>query len=88
LTFRLMTYNILDGGEGREAAIIEVIREVAPDVVVLQEVMGPAVLERIATTLAMTHRLAPRVRAGAQGGLAQSLADSISSQPSPLGYVA
>jgi endonuclease/exonuclease/phosphatase (EEP) superfamily protein YafD len=73
LTFRLMTYNILDGGEGREAAIIDVIREAAPDVVVLQEVMRPVVLERIATTLAMTHRLAQGSERGRKVGLLSRL---------------
>ncbi len=68
-----MTYNILNGGEGREAAIIDVIREAAPDVVVLQEVMGPAVLERIATTLAMTHRLAQGPDHGRKVGLLSRL---------------
>ncbi len=29
MTFRLLTYNILDGGEGREAALIDIIRAVA-----------------------------------------------------------
>ncbi len=30
MTFRLMTYNILDGGAGREAALTDVIRAAAP----------------------------------------------------------
>jgi hypothetical protein len=42
-----MTYNILDGGVGREAAIIEVIRAVAADVIVVQEMLGPPVIERV-----------------------------------------
>jgi hypothetical protein len=49
-----MTYNVLDGGVGREAAIVAVIRTLAPDVIVVQEVMGPPVLERIATAVEMT----------------------------------
>jgi endonuclease/exonuclease/phosphatase family metal-dependent hydrolase len=62
LNLRLLTYNILDGGVGREAAISEVIRAAAPDVVVLQEVMQPLLLERIAATLDMTPHLTwPRV---------------------------
>ena len=32
---RLLTYNILKGGEGREAEIVEVIRATAPDVVIV-----------------------------------------------------
>jgi endonuclease/exonuclease/phosphatase family metal-dependent hydrolase len=47
LLFHLVTYNILDGGQGREDAILEVLGEVASDVVVLQEVMRPGILERL-----------------------------------------
>ena len=36
---RLLTYNILKGGQEREAQIVEVIRSVAPDVIVVQEVL-------------------------------------------------
>ena len=53
MTFRLMTYNILDGGAGREAALTEVIRTAAPDVVVMPEVMQPTALERMASDLGM-----------------------------------
>ncbi len=53
MTFRLMTYNILDGGMGREAALIEVIRAAAPDVAVMPEIMQPAALERMASGLGM-----------------------------------
>jgi exodeoxyribonuclease-3 len=69
LIFRLMTYNILDGGVGREAAISEVIRAAAPDVVVLQEVMQPILLEHIAVTLDMTPYLAPGPERGRKVGL-------------------
>ena len=58
MTFRLMTYNILDGGVGREAALTEVIRAAVPDVVVMPEVIQPAALERMASELAMECRLA------------------------------
>ncbi len=53
MTFRLMTYNILDGGAGRQAALTEVIRTAAPDVVIMPEVMQPAALERMASDLGM-----------------------------------
>jgi endonuclease/exonuclease/phosphatase family metal-dependent hydrolase len=53
MTFRLMAYNILDGGEGREAAIIDIIRSAAPDVVVMPEVIHLAMLERMGSELAM-----------------------------------
>ncbi len=55
---RLLTYNILEGGNEREAEIVEVIRAVAPDVVVVQEAPGVARFQRIAATLRMVPRLA------------------------------
>jgi exodeoxyribonuclease-3 len=58
MTFRLMTYNILDGGAGREAALTEVIRTASPDVVIMPEVMQPAVLKRMASDLGMASCLA------------------------------
>ncbi len=73
MTLRLMTYNVLDGGVRREDAIIEVIRVVAPDVVVLQEVMQPVVLERIAATLDMGHILARGPEWGRKVGLLSRL---------------
>jgi len=71
--FRLMTYNILDGGVGREAAIVEVIRAAAPDVVVLQEVIEPRLLERMAATLKMAHRQAQASDRGRKVGLLSRL---------------
>src|SRR5258708_23919375 len=38
MQLRIMTYNILDGGIGREALILEVLEAVQPDVVVFEEV--------------------------------------------------
>jgi endonuclease/exonuclease/phosphatase family metal-dependent hydrolase len=73
MTLRLMTYNILDGGVGREAAISEVIQAAAPDVVVVQEMMRPVVLERIAATLNMEHRLARGPEQGRKVGLLSRL---------------
>ncbi len=58
MTFQLMTYNILDGGAGREAALTEVVRTAAPDVVIMPEVMRPAVLERMASDLGMAWGVA------------------------------
>jgi len=37
MSLRVMTYNILDGGENREAHILEVIQTSQPDVVILQK---------------------------------------------------
>lgn len=48
MTLRLLSYNVRFGGRGREARIAEVIRAVAPDLVVFQEATDPAVIERLA----------------------------------------
>lgn len=55
---RLLTYNILKGGQEREAQIVEVIRSVAPDVVVVQEVLEANRFRQIATALGMSSYLA------------------------------
>ncbi len=55
---RLLTYNILKGGHGREAQIVEVIRTAAPDVVVVQEAQEANLLRRIASALGMAPYLA------------------------------
>ena len=46
---KLLSYNIRFGGHGREAELAEVIRTVAPDIVVFQEAIDPNVIERLAT---------------------------------------
>ena len=43
-----MSYNIRFGGRGREARIAEVVRAVAPDLVVFQEATDTRVVERLA----------------------------------------
>jgi exodeoxyribonuclease-3 len=55
---RLLTYNILKGGQEREAQIVEVIRSAAPDVVVVQEVLEATSFRQIATALGMSPYLA------------------------------
>ena len=50
---RLLSYNIRHGGIGREAALASVIRFCNPDVVVLQEAVVPAVVERLARECGM-----------------------------------
>jgi endonuclease/exonuclease/phosphatase family metal-dependent hydrolase len=45
MSLRVMTYNILDGGENREAHILDVIQAVSPDVVILQEVFAEELLK-------------------------------------------
>ena len=50
---RLLSYNIRMGGTGREAALAKVIQSCEPDVVMLQEAMVPAVVERLARDCGM-----------------------------------
>ena len=59
---RLLTYNILEGGQGREAEIVEVIKAVAPDAVIVQEALGVTRFQQIAAALGMTPRLAENRR--------------------------
>ena len=48
MALRVLSYNIRFGGTGREREISEVIRSAAPDVVMLQEAINPAVVESLA----------------------------------------
>jgi endonuclease/exonuclease/phosphatase family metal-dependent hydrolase len=50
---RLISYNILDGGEGRADPLAEVILAGRPDIVVLIEADDPTVLDRISGRLGM-----------------------------------
>ena len=52
---RLVSYNILDGGEGRADPLAEVILAGRPDVVALVEADVPAVVERLARRLDMDY---------------------------------
>jgi endonuclease/exonuclease/phosphatase family metal-dependent hydrolase len=56
---RLISYNILEGGEGRADPLAEVIEAQRPDIVALQEADVPAVVERIARRLSMDFIIAP-----------------------------
>jgi endonuclease/exonuclease/phosphatase family metal-dependent hydrolase len=56
---RLVSYNILEGGEGRADPLAEVILAQRADIVALVEADNPAVLERIAHRLAMDFIHAP-----------------------------
>jgi len=51
----VMTYNILDNGESREAYIVDVIQTAAPDVVVLQEVFTEEFLQFLSRSLGMEY---------------------------------
>jgi exodeoxyribonuclease III len=48
VTLRLLSYNIRFGGRGREQALSDTIVAAAPDLVVFQEAIDPAVIQRIA----------------------------------------
>jgi endonuclease/exonuclease/phosphatase family metal-dependent hydrolase len=56
---RIVSYNILDGGEGRADPIAEVIEAQRPDVVALAEATDLTVIERIANRLKMDFVQAP-----------------------------
>ena len=56
---RIVSYNILDGGEGRADPLAEVIEAQRPDVVGLVEATDLAVIERIARRLGMDFVHAP-----------------------------
>lgn len=62
---RLVSYNILDGGEGRADPLAEVIEAQRPDVVALVEADNAAVVERIAGRMKMEFILAQGRRHGA-----------------------
>lgn len=53
MSLKLLSYNIQHGGAGREGRLASVIRECAPDLVVLQEATRPSVVERIAKETGM-----------------------------------
>ena len=59
---RILTYNILKGGAGREQHLAAVINAQEPDVVVFQEATRPDVVERIAALTSMTESGAIRGR--------------------------
>jgi exodeoxyribonuclease-3 len=61
-TLRVLTYNILQGGVGREAHLATVINHQQPDIVVLQEATRPDVVERLARATDMSEWGATRGR--------------------------
>src|SRR5437660_10049957 len=56
---RLLSYNILDGGGGRNAALLTVLQAQKPDVVALVEADDPQVVEDLAARLEMDFIHAP-----------------------------
>ena len=61
-TLRILSYNILRGGVGREQPLADVINDQAPDIVVLQEATRPDVVERLAQATDMIVSGATRGR--------------------------
>lgn len=55
MSLRVMTYNILNGGENRESYISDVIQTAQPDVVIFQEVYSEEFLKRLTASLGMTY---------------------------------
>jgi exodeoxyribonuclease-3 len=51
---RLLTYNILRGGAGREELLRDVIAASNPDLVLLQEATRPGIIQRLAASTGMT----------------------------------
>ena len=54
----MVTYNVLDDGVGRADLIVEVLRDIAADIIVLQEVFGEDLLLRIGEALGMQYFIA------------------------------
>jgi len=73
IPFRLMTYNIKDGGGERLPRIAAVIRHHAPDVVILPEVMRVDALDELARGLSMTWRVGGGSAKGRKVGLLSRL---------------
>ena len=55
MKLRILSYNILKGGVGREASIGETVAACAPDVVILQEAYRPAIVQQLAKACGMDH---------------------------------
>ena len=55
MSLRVMTYNILDGGENREKYILDVIQTAEPEVVILQEVFTEEFLKFLSHSLGMAY---------------------------------
>jgi endonuclease/exonuclease/phosphatase family metal-dependent hydrolase len=55
VSLKILTYNIMRGGVGRETALASVIAESKPDLVVLQEASRPSVVQDLAARCGMTN---------------------------------
>lgn len=58
MTIRLLTYNIKNGGLGRENLIVEIIRQSQADMIVLQEVFDDTPMQAFAQALEMDYYVA------------------------------
>ena len=54
MILKLLSYNIRFGGRGRESRLVDVIRRVAPDLVVFQEATDPRVIKGLAEATGLT----------------------------------
>ena len=55
MKLRVLSYNILKGGVGREDPIGDVVAACDPDIVIFQEAYRPAVIQRLAEKCGMPH---------------------------------
>jgi endonuclease/exonuclease/phosphatase family metal-dependent hydrolase len=55
VSVRILSYNILRGGLGREAPLAAVISACDPDIVIFQEGSRPSVIEQLASKCGMSH---------------------------------
>lgn len=85
MRLRLVTYNILDGGAGREEWIARILQEQRADLIVLQEVTDEAFAQQLATRFEMNAFVA-RGSSGRHPALLSrfSIRKANSFQPSPL----
>jgi endonuclease/exonuclease/phosphatase family metal-dependent hydrolase len=60
MALHVMTYNILDGGEKREAYILDVLQAATPDILILQEVFTEDVLRLLSQSLKMNFYMGAR----------------------------
>jgi exodeoxyribonuclease-3 len=60
VTLKLLSYNIRFGGREREAQLAEVIKAIAPDLVVFQEATDPRVIEGLSDKTLMPYWAAQR----------------------------
>jgi endonuclease/exonuclease/phosphatase family metal-dependent hydrolase len=58
MMIRLLNYNIKSGGHGREALILDILRQSQADIIVLQEVFDDTPLHAFAQTLDMNYYIA------------------------------